>query len=171
MVAFPVVHGTSSYSSFKTQAKWLILWEATLTFSEKNSLDCRMYLCLSPWRLPSMRPEITPRPPAGTENVKWTKDHLSLWDGFRRRAPQVVLVVRKPPANARDSRDNGFTLWAGKIHWKRKWQPTSVFLSGKSHGHRSLAGCSPQGHKDSDTHTFQIEVRSQMLRVQALTIK
>ena len=47
MVACPTVHGTSSYSSFKTQAKWLILWEATLTFSEKNSLDCRMYLCLS----------------------------------------------------------------------------------------------------------------------------
>ena len=80
-------------------------------------------------------------------------------------------MVRKPPANAGDSRDNGFNLWAGKIHWRRKWQPTSVFLSGKSHGERSLAGCSPRGHKDSDTHTFQIEVRSQMLRVQALTIK
>ena len=25
-------------------------------------------------------------------------------------------------------------LWAGKIPWKRKWQPTPIFLSGKSHG-------------------------------------
>ena len=34
--------------------------------------------------------------------------------------------------------------WAGKIPWKRKkWQPTLVFLSGKSHGQRSLAGNSP----------------------------
>ena len=28
---------------------------------------------------------------------------------------------------------------------------TPVFLSGESHGQRSLAGCSPQGHKESDT--------------------
>ena len=28
------------------------------------------------------------------------------------------------------------------IPWRRKWQPTSVFLPGESHGQRSLAGCS-----------------------------
>ena len=33
-----------------------------------------------------------------------------------------------------------FDLWVGKIPWKRKWQPTPVFLPGKSHGQRSLAG-------------------------------
>ena len=33
-----------------------------------------------------------------------------------------------------------------KIPWRREWQPTSVFLSGKFHGHRSLAGYSPWGH-------------------------
>ena len=32
-----------------------------------------------------------------------------------------------------------------KIPWRRKWQPTPVFLPGKSHGQRSLAGCSPWG--------------------------
>ena len=31
------------------------------------------------------------------------------------------------------------------IPWKRKWQPTLVFLPGKSHRQRSLAGYSPQG--------------------------
>ena len=31
----------------------------------------------------------------------------------------------------------------GKISWRRKWQHTPVFLSGKSHGQRSLAGYSP----------------------------
>ena len=36
--------------------------------------------------------------------------------------------------------------WIRKIPWKRKWQPTSVFLPGKSHGQRSLAGYSPRGH-------------------------
>ena len=34
--------------------------------------------------------------------------------------------------------------------WRRKWQPTPVFLPGKSHGQRSLVGYSPWGHKESD---------------------
>ena len=34
--------------------------------------------------------------------------------------------------------------------WRRKWQPTPVFLPGKSHGQRSLEGYSPWGHKESD---------------------
>jgi len=28
--------------------------------------------------------------------------------------------------------------WVGKIPWRRKWQPTPVFLPGESHGQRSL---------------------------------
>ena len=40
-----------------------------------------------------------------------------------------------------------FGSWVGKIPWKRKWQPTPVFLPGESHGQRSLAGYSPWGHK------------------------
>ena len=34
--------------------------------------------------------------------------------------------------------------------WRRKWQPTPVFLPGKSHGQRSLVGYSPWGRKESD---------------------
>ena len=34
--------------------------------------------------------------------------------------------------------------------WRRKWQPTPVFLPGKSHGWRSLLGYSPWGHKESN---------------------
>ena len=41
----------------------------------------------------------------------------------------------------------GFDPWVRKIPWRREWQPTPVFLSGKSHGQRSLAGCSPWGFK------------------------
>ena len=39
--------------------------------------------------------------------------------------------------------------WVGKIPWRRKWQPTPVFLPGKSHGQRSLVGCSSWGRKES----------------------
>ena len=35
--------------------------------------------------------------------------------------------------------------------WRRQWHPTPVFLPGKSHGWRSLVGCSPWGHWGSDT--------------------
>ena len=44
-------------------------------------------------------------------------------------------------------RKHGFDPWFGKISWRRKWQPTSAFLPGKSHGQRSLMGYRPWGHK------------------------
>ena len=34
---------------------------------------------------------------------------------------------------------------------RKQWQPTPVLLPGKSHGQRSLVGCSPWGHEESDT--------------------
>ena len=37
------------------------------------------------------------------------------------------------------------------MHWRRKWQPTPVFLPGESQGWRSLVGCSPWDRKESDT--------------------
>ena len=48
-------------------------------------------------------------------------------------------------------RRRGFDPWVGKIPWRRKWQPTPVFLPGKSHGQRSLAGYSPWGSKELST--------------------
>ena len=40
-----------------------------------------------------------------------------------------------------------FDPWVGKISWRRKWQSIPVFLPGKSHGQRRLAGYSPWGRK------------------------
>ena len=37
----------------------------------------------------------------------------------------------------------GFYPWVGKIPWRRKWQPTAVFLPGEFHGQRSLVSYSP----------------------------
>ena len=37
------------------------------------------------------------------------------------------------------------------FYWRRQWQPTPVLLPGKPHGQRNLVGCSPWGHKESDT--------------------
>ena len=41
-------------------------------------------------------------------------------------------------------------IQVGKIPWRRKWQPTPVFLPGESHGQRSLVCYSPWGRKESD---------------------
>ena len=56
-------------------------------------------------------------------------------------------VVKNPPASAKDACLDPCT---GKNLWRRKWQPTSVFLPGKSHGQRNLAGYSPWGHKTKE---------------------
>ena len=57
---------------------------------------------------------------------------------------------KESPSQCRRCRRWRFYPWVGKIPWRRKWQPTPVFLAGKSHGRRSLASYSPWGHKESD---------------------
>ena len=58
-----------------------------------------------------------------------------------RRASQVALGVKNPPTSAGG---------VGKSPWSRQRQPTPVFLPGKSHGQRSLAGYSPWDRKESE---------------------
>jgi len=53
-------------------------------------------------------------------------------------------VVKNLPANARDA---GLIPGSGRSPWRRKWQPTPVFLPGESHGQTSLEGFSPWGHR------------------------
>ena len=56
-------------------------------------------------------------------------------------------MVKNPPANVGD-RD--LIPEVGKIPWRRKWQPTPVFVPGKSHEQKSLVGYGPWGYKESD---------------------
>ena len=60
-----------------------------------------------------------------------------------------TAVAKSPPANAGDAGDVVWSL-GRKILWRRKWQPTSVFLLGQSHAQRSLVGYSPWGRGESD---------------------
>ena len=50
---------------------------------------------------------------------------LSTWLSGKESACQCKRLER-----------HGFDLWVGKSPWRRKWQPTLVFLWGKSHGQR-----------------------------------
>ena len=54
-----------------------------------------------------------------------------------------VTVVKNPPAPAGDVRDEGSIPGSGRFPWRRKWQPTPVFLPGESCGQRSLVDYNP----------------------------
>ena len=49
------------------------------------------------------------------------------------------------------TRLSDFTLTFPFMHWRRKWQPTPVFLPGESQGRGSLVGCRLWGRIESDT--------------------
>ena len=68
--------------------------------------------------------------------------HLDLIMGFPGGS-----AVKNLPANAGDMIDLSSDPWIQKISWIRKWQHTLIFLPGEFHIQRSLAGCSPWGHK------------------------
>ena len=53
--------------------------------------------------------------------------------------------------SACDARDPGLIPGSGRSSGEGNGNPTAVFLPGKSHGLRSLAGYSPRGCKESDT--------------------
>ena len=55
------------------------------------------------------------------------------------RASLVAQTVKRLPT----MREVRFDPWVGKFPWRRKWQPTPVFLSGKSHRQRIPVGYSP----------------------------
>ena len=59
------------------------------------------------------------------------------------KSPPGGLVVKNQPAKE----ETWFSRWVGKILQRTKWQPSPVFLPGRSHDQRNLAVCSPWGHK------------------------
>ena len=69
--------------------------------------------------------------------------HKPLW------ASQAALVVKKSACLCRGFKRCGLNPWVGKSPCSRKWQPSSVFLPGGSHGLRNLVGYSPWSQKKS----------------------
>ena len=60
------------------------------------------------------------------------------------------LSGKESTCHCRRCKRHGFDPWIGKIPWRRKWQPTPVFLPGESQGQRNLEWYSPCGWKESD---------------------
>ena len=69
-----------------------------------------------------------------------------------------------------------FNPWVRKIPWGRKWLPIPGFLPEKSHGHRSLGGYSPWGHKELDateqltTHSVLLNTRRTLMAYNSSTL-
>ena len=53
-------------------------------------------------------------------------------------------------ASAHNAGDLGSIPASGRFSWRRKWQPTPVFLPGESHRQKNLVGYSPRSHKELD---------------------
>ena len=62
----------------------------------------------------------------------------------------AFLVAQTVKESACNAGDLGLIPGSGRFPWRRKWQPTPVFLAGESHGQRSLEGYSLWGRKESD---------------------
>ena len=60
-------------------------------------------------------------------------------------------MVKESTCQLRSHRRHEFHPWVGRIPWRRKGQPTPVFLAGESHGQKNLVGYSPWSHTESDT--------------------
>ena len=53
---------------------------------------------------------------------------------------------KEPTSQCRSQKRHRYNPWVWKTPWKRKWQPTPVFLPGKFHRQKSLADYGPWGH-------------------------
>ena len=123
---YPVVGFYFSKNLFMFLAMLHSLWN--LSFSTKNWTQTLAVKALSPNHWPS------------------------------REFPSFILLTvflsgacgKESACRCRRLRRCRFNLWVWKIPWRRKWQPTPVFLPGKSCGQRSLVGYSPWGHKELD---------------------
>ena len=76
-----------------------------------------------------------------------------IYKGF----PGGTVAKKKSTCQCRRYQRLGFVPWVRKIPWRRRWQPSPVFLPGEFHGQKILAGYSPWGRKELNiaehTHT------------------
>ena len=73
------------------------------------------------------------------------------WSVYLNRGFPGGASGKEPACQCRRYKRHEFNPWVGKIPWRKKWQHTPVFLSGKPYGQRKLVHYSPWDHKESDT--------------------
>ena len=76
------------------------------------------------------------------------KAELSLLEGNFKVIGSKFSPASKPSNGSRCYFRNSYNC---DHDWRRQWHPTPVLLPGKSHGRKSMVGCSPWGRSESDT--------------------
>ena len=119
--------------SFLTGSMCYIVLQLCLTFC--NPMDCSPPSSSAHGILLARILEWVTMP--SSQGSSWLRDWTCVSKVFPRSSisKRVCLQCRRP----------GFDSWVRKMPWRRKWQPTPVFLPGESHGQRSLAGYSLWG--------------------------
>ena len=79
--------------------------------------------------------------------VFWIIKITSVYDSV---PSSISTTSNKMDSCVRHSAFTEHLLCARHYSWRKQWQPTPVLFSGKSHGQRSLKGCSPWGREESD---------------------
>ena len=108
-----------------------------------------------PWALLTITPGFSLLPEA---NPPWTLEALHPWEPLplcllssRERSPALLLATTGSLTSTLHFPLTQRTILSIRRITKMYWHPTPVLLPGKSHGGRSLVGCSPWGRKESDT--------------------
>ena len=115
---------------------------------EKRDFDCRC-VSSSDWDTPQQEKSIS----SWWASIFFTYHyyyHLYVLD-IQHHGAFLMAQLQRTHLQCRRRERPRFERWVGKIPWRRKWQPSPVFLPGKPHGQRSLVGYSPKGPKELDT--------------------
>ena len=83
-------------------------------------------------------------------NDVYTFQQLSTGESYTSESFPGGTSGKELACKHRRRKRRGFDPWVGKISWRTEWQSIPVFLSGESHGQRSLMGYSPWDHKELD---------------------
>jgi len=116
--------------------RWGILHRLLLVVGWCWVLYSSGFLCVSShYLIPSREKEMAPQSSTLAWKIPWTEEpgRLQSMGSLRVRHDWVTSLSL-------------FTF----MHWRRKWQPTPVFLLGESQGRGSLVGCCLWGHTKSD---------------------
>ena len=124
---------------------WYVKWTWFCTFLSRSPQPFSLFQVLTRTHAHTQTHKTTKQQKQFARETKVKKKHpLRLFCSFPTMPHYMTCLITRIKSNAN-------FYWAQLEPRKRQWHPTPVFLSGKSHGRRSLVGCSPWGHEKSDT--------------------
>ena len=151
--------------SWSTCIAWKLL--PTGTPDMRCHATSQYYLCLGVGQNPSnllinslnlrQKWKLSAKHPPSSLSVHWSPEVLCIPGILGFHTSRLIeglpwcLTHKESTYNVDWSLVPEFDPLVRKIPRRSKWQPTPVFLPGKTHGQRSLAGYSPWGRKESDT--------------------